>query len=374
MSSIYIHIPFCAKRCFYCDFHSGTNTTLIENYIDALEREFEERISEMQGSLPRTIYIGGGTPSQLNPKQLSRLFDILQRHVDLSAAYEITVEVNPDDITPEYAANIASLPINRVSMGVQSFSDRLLQTIGRRHNSQTAITAYETLRNSGINNISIDLIFSLPTQTMQEWEATITQALLLCPQHISAYDLSYEPGSLLTQKLKQGAIEPCSDELSLQMYDILIDKLANAGYEHYEISNFAKQGYRSQHNSGYWNGTPYLGLGASAHSFDGKVRRANIANTALYINNVLSQGKAYDEEYITPQQSYNETIFTRLRTVEGIDLKSIELRYGKKNLQHLLREAASYIKGGYLKEEGGQLLLTRKGIAISDTICCDLFL
>ena len=371
---LYIHIPFCAKRCFYCDFHSGTDRSMVDKYILALERELEIRKDEIHLSESSTIYIGGGTPSQLTPQQLQKLFSVLESKLNFSNLKEITIEVNPDDITSEYVTQIRDLPINRVSMGVQSFDDRLLELIGRRHNSKRAVESYNLLRKAGIKNISIDLMFSLPTQTKQEWESSIDRAIELQPEHISAYDLSYEAGSVLTAKLKRGEIEACTDETSIAMYNMLVDKLTNAGYEHYEISNFALQGYRSQHNSGYWKGVPYLGLGASAHSFDGKVRRANISNTLLYINNVLEGKSTFEIEELTLVESYNETIFTRMRTAEGVDLSYIEQQYGKKNLQHLLREAASYMAEGYLEEQQGRLVLTRKGIVISDTICCDLFL
>ena len=374
MSSLYIHIPFCAKRCFYCDFHSGTDNTLRDKYVDALTMELKMRIKELPVSTLNTIYIGGGTPSQLTPFQLKKIFSALEQYFNISQVKEITIEVNPDDITKDYLSSLRELPINRVSMGVQSFNDRLLNIIGRRHNSQKAVEAYTLLRESGVNNISIDLMFSLPTQTIEEWEESINQAISLQPQHISAYDLSYEPGSVLTQKLKRGEIEACSDETSIAMYNMLIDKLSIAGYEHYEISNFALQGYRSQHNSGYWSGVPYLGLGASAHSFDGVVRRANVSNTSLYINKVLSGENAFEVEELTLQDRYNETIFTHLRTSDGVDLSLIEKQFGKENLQHLLREATSYINDGYLKEVEGRVVLTRKGIVVSDSICCDLFL
>ena len=371
---LYIHIPFCAKRCYYCDFHSGTDRTVVDKYISALEAELDARKEEIHIQELRTIYIGGGTPSQLTPMQLKKLFSVLGNNVNLSQVEEITMEVNPDDITEEYALEIKKLPINRVSMGIQSFDDRLLELIGRRHNSKRAIESYNLLRKAGIKNISIDLMFSLPTQTLQEWESSIDRAIELQPEHISAYDLSYEPDSVLTAKLKRGDIEACADETSITMYNMLVDKLAQEGYEHYEISNFALQGYRSRHNSGYWKGVPYLGLGASAHSFDGKVRRANISNTSLYINNVLEGKPVFEIEELTLVDSYNETIFTRMRTAEGVDLKYIGQQYGEKNLQHLLREAASYIAEGYLEEQQGRLVLTRKGIVISDSICCNLFL
>ena len=371
---LYIHIPFCAKRCFYRDFHSGTDRSIVDRYILALERELEIRKDEIPIYESSTIYIGGGTPSQLTSQQLQKLFYVLESKLNFSKLEEVTIEVNPDDVTEEYVSEIRDLPINRVSMGIQSFDDRLLELIGRRHSSKKAIEAYHLLRKAGIKNLSIDLMFSLPTQSMQEWERSINQAIELHPEHISAYDLSYEAGSVLTAKLKRGEIEACADDTSIAMYNLLVDKLTEAGYDHYEISNFALPECRSKHNSGYWNGVPYLGLGASAHSFDGKVRRANISNTLLYINNVLEGKPAFEIEELTLVESYNETIFTRMRTADGVDLDHIEQHYGKRNLQHLLREAASYIDEGYLIEQQGKLRLTRKGIVISDTICCDLFL
>lgn len=371
---LYIHIPFCAKRCFYCDFHSGTDRGLVDKYIAAIVTELELRKNEIPLQNSSTIYIGGGTPSLLTSLQLQQLFETLSKKIDFKQIKEVTIEVNPDDVTEEYATAINALPINRVSMGVQSFDDRLLKMIGRRHDSKKAIESYTILRKSGIKNLSIDLMFSLPSQTLKEWEESIDQAIELYPEHISAYDLSFEPGSVLTQKLKRGEIEACADETSIAMYNMLVDKLTQAGYEHYEISNFALPGYRSQHNSGYWSGASYLGLGASAHSFDGSVRRANVSNTSLYINNVLEGKVAYEVEELTLQERYNETIFTRMRTSDGVDLQLIEKQYGKKNLQHLLKEAASYISEGYLKEQQGRLVLTRKGIVISDAICCGLFL
>lgn len=374
MSSLYIHIPFCAKRCHYCDFHSGTDVSLRDSYIMALALELKSRISEIDLSRVRTIYIGGGTPSQLIPSQLTQLFDILGENINLSQCEEITIEVNPDDITREYAAHIASLPINRVSMGVQSFNDRLLALIGRRHDAERAILSYNILREAGIKNISIDLMFSLPTQTIEEWESSIDMALSLTPQHISAYDLSYEEGSVLTRKMRNGEIIPCDEECSARMYNLLVDKLSDAGYEHYEISNFALPHYHSKHNSGYWKGIPYLGLGASAHSFDGSVRRANVANTKLYIQKIMAGESAYEVEELSDTQKYNETIFTRLRTSEGISKQYIKETFGENILQHLINEAASYIADGLLKESGDNIVLTRKGVLISDAICCDLFL
>lgn len=371
---LYIHIPFCAKRCHYCDFHSGTDISLRDSYIMALALELKNRMSEVDLSRVRTIYIGGGTPSQLTPSQLTQLFDILGENINLSQCQEITIEVNPDDITPEYAKHIASLPINRVSMGVQSFNDRLLSLIGRRHDAERAILSYNILREAGIKNISIDLMFSLPTQTIEEWESSIDMALSFVPQHISAYDLSYEEGSVLTRKMRKGEITPCDEEISAKMYNLLVDKLSGVGYEHYEISNFALPNYRSKHNSGYWKGTPYLGLGASAHSFDGSVRRANVADTKLYIEKVMAGESAYEVEELSDTQQYNETIFTRLRTSEGISKQYIKETFGDNTLQHLIKESASYISDGSLKEAGGNIVLTRKGILISDTICCNLFL
>ncbi|MEG1573831.1 MAG: radical SAM family heme chaperone HemW [Bacteroidales bacterium] len=374
MSSVYIHIPFCASRCLYCDFYSTTTKSDIqESYLNALKVEFRQRISELGGEMPNTIYIGGGTPSQFKGHLLLSLFDDLSKNFDISACREITIEVNPDDINPEYINTLAATPVNRISMGVQSFCDAELNFLGRRHDSAGAINAFNLLRNAGYKNISIDLIFSLPGQTTDIWNANLQQAINLNPEHISAYNLSYEAGTRITGMLEAGVITECDEERSFAMYNSLIDILASGGYEQYEISNFAKSGLRSYHNSGYWSGVHYLGIGAAAHSYDGNVRRANINDITEYIKKTETGEIAYTEEEMTCAQRYNEIVYTSLRTMDGINLSTIERLFGTKYLYYCTREADRYIKSGDIIHNADRLILTRKGVFVSDAICRNLF-
>lgn len=374
MSSVYIHIPFCASRCLYCDFYSTTSSEeLQQGYVAALKSELCQRIGELGGEPIDTIYIGGGTPSQLKGDLLVSLFGCLLENLDVSSCKEITLEVNPDDITPDYLRTLASTPVNRISMGVQSFNDAELRFLGRRHNAAGAVKAFDMLRSAGYGNISIDLIFSLPGQTMDIWSENLRCAVSLDPEHISAYNLSYEPGTRMSRMLDAGDIAECDEETSFEMYSVLIDTLSANGYGQYEISNFARPGFRSRHNGGYWRGVPYLGLGAAAHSYDGTVRRANIGDIKGYIKRVSGGEMAYTEERLTKAERYDEMVYTSLRTMDGLDLAAVEKCFGSVYLKHCLTEAEPYIEAGDMIRCGDRLKLTRKGIFISDAICRSLF-
>src|SRR3712207_5251155 len=276
MAGLYIHIPFCASRCIYCSFYSTTSLQLSNQYVDTLCKEIDLRRKEVDTI--QTIYLGGGTPSLLSPAHLQRLFQKIKSSFSTASDMEVTIECNPDDITTEFADCLANLPINRVSMGVQTFSNERLKFLRRRHTKEEVYKAVERLRNAGITNISIDLIFGFPSEQLADWEADIDEALKLNIQHISAYSLSYEEGTPLHRMRKSGIITDIDEELSLQMYELLVKKLSENGFEHYEISNFAKTAtaldgtaisFRSKHNSSYWHSIPYLGIGAAAHSYDG---------------------------------------------------------------------------------------------------------
>ena len=277
MAGVYVHIPFCASRCSYCDFFS---TLQLEQtgaaYVEAVIAEARLRRDELQGEAVRTLYLGGGTPSQLPVPLLARLVEGLRGVFGFQDLEEFTVEANPDDVTPSWCAALPPLGVNRVSMGVQSFEDGILRLIGRCHTAQQAVQAVNNLRQSGIDNISVDLIYGLPGQTISSWTDTVKQALDLEPQHISAYGLTYEEGTRLWRQRERGEVIEVPEEQCLEMYRILVGCLKSAGYEHYEISNFALPGFHSRHNSSYWNDTPYLGLGAAAHSYDGKIRPAAV--------------------------------------------------------------------------------------------------
>lgn len=390
MAGIYIHIPFCESRCIYCDFYSTTSLKWKDDYVDALCKEMELRpaIQALGDNYPiETIYLGGGTPSQLSNGHLQQIFTKLKEtYGDLfSKNMEITMECNPDDVTPDFCKTLGKLPVNRVSMGAQTFSDQRLQFLRRRHNTTEVKEAVSLLRKTGIENISIDLMFGFPKENIEDWKYDILQALQLGVEHISAYSLMYEEGTPLYKMLEQGKIEEIDEELSRNMYDTLVDMLTISGYEHYEISNFAKPGYCSRHNSSYWNETPYIGLGAAAHSYrrasnqSGKMevtRSWNINNIQQYINSIHQAILPSEKENLDLTTRYNDLITTALRTSNGIDLKKTEKEFGKSYLEKLLHEANSKIQRGLMKidNKNYRLSLTREGIYISDDIMGDFMI
>ncbi len=373
MSGIYIHIPFCRSRCIYCGFYSTTSLGLRTRYVDALCREMELRKDYIDGTF-NTVYIGGGTPSQLCAADLHRLFNHIYKVYGIAKDAEVTIECNPDDVTPTFADALKDMPVNRVSMGVQTFSDARLAFLRRRHNAEEAERAVSALRRAGIGNISIDLMFGFPGETMDEWQADIDRALSLAPEHISAYSLMYEEGTVLQKMLEQGKITEIDEELSLAMYDALTDRLARAGYEHYEISNFARPGFRSRHNSSYWHQEPYIGLGAAAHSFDLRSRQWNTADLEAYINAIESGRIPMEREPLDTRTTYNDIVTTALRTSDGIPLERLTARLGAAFTEYLTKEAAPYIARGLIEQRGGNLRLTRRGIYISDAVMSDLMM
>lgn len=377
MSGIYIHIPFCKSRCVYCGFYSTTSLDLRHSYVDAICRELELR-SDYLSEPVSTVYFGGGTPSVLSADDLDRIFNALYKYNkvygDSDGVAEFTIECNPDDITDEFCSFLSSSPVNRISMGVQSFSDGLLKFARRRHGSSQPKVAVERLRHIGIPNISIDLMFGFPNESLEVWRNDIDKALSLDVEHISAYSLMFEEGTCLYGMLQHGEVKECDEETSLAMFNMLIDRLEAAGYEHYEISNFAKPGFRSQHNSSYWHGVPYLGLGASAHSFNGSTRQWNIGDVRKYIDSISCGNIPAEIEVLTKDNSYDDMIMTGLRTVEGVSLDEVEKRFGKDYLDFLEREALRYVEAKLLKYSADHrsLSLTRKGLFVSDSVMCDL--
>ncbi len=374
MAGVYVHIPFCASRCSYCDFFSTLQLADAgASYVEAVVAEARLRRGELCGAQVKTLYLGGGTPSQLPLPLLSRLVDGLRDALDLSVVDEFTVEANPDDVTPGWCAALAALGVNRVSMGVQSFEDPILHLIGRRHTAHQAMDAVTNLREAGINNISIDLIFGLPGQTVTSWTASVEQAIALKPQHISAYGLTYEEGTRLWHQRERGEVVEVPEEQCLEMYCILVDELQAAGYEHYEISNFALPGYRSRHNSSYWDDTPYLGLGAAAHSYDGTVRRYNPSDLQGYINKIRAGETAYEQEALTWQERYNERVMLGLRTAHGVEADRLRRDFGDESWTHFTREAARHISASHLRmTDDHRCVLTSAGIMLSDSIIRDL--
>ena len=373
MAGIYIHIPFCASRCSYCDFFSTLR--LAEwgaRYVEAVIVEARLRCHELRDEAVTTLYLGGGTPSQLPLSLLARLVNGLNEVIDLGHFGEFTVEANPDDVTPEWCAAVKALGVNRVSMGVQSFEDHILELIGRRHNAAQVTAAINSLRENGINNISIDLIYGLPGQTVDSWTRSVEQAVALRPQHISAYGLTYEEGTKLWHQRERGEVIEVPEEQCLVMYRILVDRLLQAGFDHYEISNFALPGYYSRHNSSYWNDTPYLGLGAAAHSYDGRVRRSNPCDLRGYVDKVMMGESACEVEELTTGERYDERVMLGLRTSSGVDAARLREDFGDEALRHFMREAQPHIDAGHLRRAGDRYVLTGDGIMLSDSVMRDL--
>lgn len=377
MAALYVHIPFCRSRCIYCGFYSTTLTQLAAEYVEAVCTELNMLAADpcyrrLLQSV-RTVYIGGGTPSQLSPALLARLFGAIAQVCGPLAPMEVTIECNPDDLTDAYAASLARLPVNRVSMGAQTFSDRRLRFLHRRHNARQVGQAVQRLRAAGISNISIDLMFGFPGETLPEWESDIREALALQVEHISAYSLMTEPGTPLSRMISEGEVKEIDEELSVSMYQSLIDRLTAAGYEHYEISNFARPGRQSRHNSSYWDGTPYIGLGAAAHSYDVDTRWWNVSDVRHYISRITSGERPVEErEQLSPATRYDDAVVTALRTRRGLSIEEVEERFGSSMKDYLMANAQPHLQAGLLTVADGRLRLTRRGLFVSDSVMADL--
>ena len=376
MAGLYLHVPFCSSKCSYCAFYSVTNNQLKQDYIEAickelyLRKQFFKDIHFKNNQfkpLVNTVYFGGGTPSCLDEYAFEKIFNAIYDCFGNSFE-EVTIECNPDDITLSYA-KILKKYANRISLGIQTFNNDQLKLINRRHNAEEAMNAVNIIKEVGISNISIDLIFGFPKETLADWLFDINQAIKLDVQHVSAYSLMFEEGTKLYHLLQKEKIEQISEELSVEMYDVLIDKLSEAGLVQYEISNFAKLGFESRHNSSYWNETPYLGVGPSAHSYNLSTRSWNVSNVSQYVKSISKGILPLEEEQIDEITRYNDLITTALRTKEGIHLNTLQEDYA----QYLLEQSSEFIKEGtIIKTSDNRLALTRKGYYISDAIMAEL--
>lgn len=368
MAGLYIHIPFCARRCLYCDFFSTTLLARRGEYVEALLKEIKERRDEA-GEPIRTIYIGGGTPSQLEAKEIRRIINTSSPALSQGEEVmeEITMEVNPADVNEEYLQEIREAGVNRLSMGVQSFQDELLRLIGRRHNAEEAVRAVKTAQRAGFENISIDLMYALPTQTTAMWEADVEKALELGVQHISSYGLMYEEGTRLTQMLEAGEIEAVDEDTENEMYDYLCGRLERAGFVHYEVSNFALPGMEAKHNSRYWDGTPYVGVGAGAHSYIRNVRSWNPENTETYIRGTENGDLVRESESLTDKDLYNERIMLGLRTNRGVP--DTLLTGQNRAVLESLKE-----KGLLRETEDKRIVATQQGLHVLNRIIEDLMI
>ena len=370
---LYIHIPFCQQRCIYCDFYSTTHTTAhIDAYIKSLSREMELRRDELPSPLLHSVYIGGGTPSLLSAEQIRKVFHAIRSNFTIATDAEITIEANPDDVSPAFLETILQEGVNRISMGVQTFDDATLSLLRRRHSGAQAIKAVELCHTMGIPHISIDLIYQLPHQTAQSWSEDVRKALSLPIDHLSAYALTVEKQTPLHRLLQQGEFSLPTDELACDMFQLLCDETKRYGFEHYEISNFCKPGCHSRHNSGYWSFKPYLGLGPSAHSFDGNIRSVNPLSLHTYLTGEGTPERQI--ERLTPAELCNDFVLTSLRTSKGLDLNALTHKFGSATTKQISTWAAPHITANRLSLTDTRLALTQTGIMLANDIISDLMI
>ncbi len=372
MAGIYIHIPFCQKKCTYCDFYTEVAPQLIPNLIDSIIKELDIRKDYLPDSAINTIYLGGGTPSILSKEQFSKIFEAIFSTYSVNEDAEITFEANPDDLTTDFFESIRLLPFNRISIGIQSFGDEDLKRINRRHTAFQAIESVSNAQQAGFKNISIDLIYGLPSQTLEKWEKQLDIALSLNVQHISAYGLTYEEGTVLWKQREKGILNVVEDETMNKMYSLLVKKMKENSFEAYEISNFALPNFRSRHNSSYWKQESYIGLGPSAHSYDLISRQWNVASIKDYINAIEINTEFFEREELTFEARYNDFVMVSLRTAEGIDLITLEHEFGIKLAKYCLQNIKPFIDTKKVDFSVNRLRLTSDGILISNQILIQL--
>lgn len=374
MSGIYIHIPFCLQACHYCDFHFSTSLKNKPAFLLALEKEIIIRKNYLTNSEKVvSIYFGGGTPSLLSDQELMRIFELLYLHYDVDSNAEITLEANPEDLTKEKLKALKSTPINRFSIGIQSFQEADLKLMNRAHSVERAESAVKATQDAGFENITIDLIYGTPTLSNENWKINLQKAFYLEVKHISAYCLTVEEKTALHKFISSGKVKKIDEEKSAMQYEILVKEMSNANFIQYEISNFCKENFYSKHNSNYWKRKNYLGLGPSAHSYDGNSRQWNVRNNALYIQSLLESKLNFEREELSRAQNYNEYILTTLRTIWGSDLVVIEKEFGYEFLSYCKKEAKVYLDAQLLIVKDNSYFLTEKGKLLADKIASDLF-
>lgn len=368
MCGLYIHIPFCASKCPYCDFYSLASLTQADRLVDALIVEMQNRVGEMPDNTLNTVYFGGGTPSLLSESQLNRLFNCIHKTFSLSAHAEITMEVNPEDVSPDFAAMLARTPVNRISLGVQTIFDDILLFLRRRHSAGQSLKALQLLADSGFENISADLMYNLPGLTMERWSETLQTVLRWPITHLSAYTLTIEPRTRLYKMVQDGKVQPATDEQFVDQYTLLASLARNFGWEQYELSNFSKPGWPSKHNSAYWNDTPYIGIGPSAHSYNGVSRRANVASLQQYLTGQDASAGWFTTEVLSEAERFNEFLLTRMRTIRGLSVDDLKDRFPDHAGKLLQKAQKEYRLGQAEYTSDGYLRLTFDGQLISDYI------
>ena len=378
MSGLYLHIPFCKQACHYCDFHFSTSLRRKEEMLSAMENEIrmrrhELRASDPSGHIVETIYFGGGTPSLLNPKEIERIISCIEDNFEVQPDAEITLEVNPDDLDPTRIAELSKTPVNRLSLGVQSFRDEDLRFMNRAHDREQALTALEASC-AHFQNVTIDLIYGIPGLDLDAWRANLAQAFEFPMQHISSYALTVEPKTALDHFIRTGKCKAPDEEEARIHFEVLMEESAKQGFIHYEVSNFAKPGYFSRHNASYWQGKPYLGIGPSAHSYSGSTRSWNISNNAKYLKGIERGDPDREIENLSVNDRMNEMIMTGLRTIWGLSLESFEAQFGSHHLKGLLMRSERFLLQGLLEVESERLRATKAGFFLIDGIASDLFM
>ena len=375
MAGIYIHIPFCNSKCAYCGFYSLPSLKLKDRFLEALKAEIVARKDYLQGDAVNTIYFGGGTPSLLSLKEIGELLHLINAHYPVASNAEITLEANPDTLSLEHLEGLRQLGVNRLSIGIQSFFDNDLKYLSRRHDSHHAQQCLDWAKLAGFENISIDLIYGLPSSNAEQWNKNLDIFFAYGLPHLSAYALTLEPNAILTKQIELGKVQPVNEEDALRDYEILCQRAAENGYLHYEISNFCKRGMHSKHNSSYWFGTPYIGFGPSAHSFDGNSRQWNVSSVEKYCVSVPEpvEGSAIEKEILSPEQHYDEYVMLRLRTHWGIDLKWLKREMGERFSTYCEQHAQPLIAQGRLSQTREFLYLTDQQMLFADGIAEELF-
>lgn len=372
MAGIYVHIPFCRLKCYYCDFYKTVNISLTDKFIKALKTEILQRKNYLGNELVETIYFGGGTPSVITKNELTGILDFLKLNFNVSPTAEITFEANPDDLSVEYLNDIYQAGVRRLSIGIQSFQNDFLKKMNRRHDANQAVGAVKNAADTGFDDISVDLIYGLPELTPAQWKADLEKVFQLPVQHLSAYHLTYHKGTPFYTWLKKGTLKALNEEESILQFQMLTQIAKENGFEQYEISNFARDQKYSKHNSAYWKGVNYIGLGPSAHSFNGMSRSWNVSHIESYIK-AAEKGLSYSEtEILTENNKYNEYVLTRIRTKWGVSITEIKTAFGNEKTVWFQKNIENYIKPGLVKQQNGIYTLTEKGMFVSDDIMTNL--
>ncbi|MEO6290011.1 MAG: radical SAM family heme chaperone HemW [Ginsengibacter sp.] len=375
MAGIYIHIPFCRQACHYCNFHFSTSFTLKDEMIEALKKEIflSKDDNYRNQEIIETIYFGGGTPSLLDKRAIEDLLSAIKNNFTINPRAEITFEANPDDINSENLKTWKEAGINRLSIGIQSFIERDLEWMNRIHSAADAEACIFKVKDAGFGNFSVDLIYGIPSLSKDEWRGNVQKIINLGAPHVACYALTVEHGTALEKMINLKKKANVDLDEQAKQFLLLVEWMQDAGYEHYEISNFAKPGFRSRHNSSYWRGNSYIGIGPSAHSYSGKSRKWNIANNALYIQSIKQNVIPFEEEILTKTQRLNEYIMTSLRTMEGLDLRFIENNFSVRDSSRIENDAKIYINKNIMIVNNGNLILTEQGKLFADGIASDLF-